>query len=145
MSGAVVSQGEESDAVLLDSALLATLRSAQPQAINEGVVLTLRDGAFLLGGLCGKTSYGWLHIDVLWIDPDHRGMGHGRKLMNAARDAARAHRCHGMWLDTSSRDARDFYLSLGFSTFGRLANRPDQTPHEHRRWFLSAPIDDEGD
>jgi GNAT superfamily N-acetyltransferase len=42
------------------------------------------DAGALVGGLIGETVWGWLSIRLLWVDPAHRGAGHGRRLLAAA-------------------------------------------------------------
>ena len=38
----------------------------------------------LVGGLSGDTGWSWLHVDLLWISEQHRGIGIGRGLLRAA-------------------------------------------------------------
>ncbi len=38
----------------------------------------------ILGGLLGGTYWGWLHVDYLWVDSDHRREGIGTLLLKAA-------------------------------------------------------------
>lgn len=53
------------------------------------VSLTLRDDrGKLVGGLLGATLWNWLSIDVLWVDPELRGRGHGRTLLLGAEKLA---------------------------------------------------------
>jgi GNAT superfamily N-acetyltransferase len=121
----------------LETELLATLRSDLPQAENRRFTLaaTLPDDT-IAGGLAASTAYGWLHVDILWIERGHRRAGHGRALMAEAERRARAIGCHAAWLDTSNPAARDFYERLGYAPFGVLENAPGQAPATHRRWFL---------
>ncbi len=120
----------------VEQALLAELRAAAPQGVNDRVTLIAQDGLHLVGGLHGATSYGWLLIKTLWVDPAHRGCGLGRRLVEQAFAEARQRGCHSAWLDTSNPAAARFYQGLGFEPFGRLANTPSQSPLGHCRWFL---------
>lgn len=56
--------------------------------------------------------------------------------MSRAEAGWRALGCHGAWLDTSSPEARRFYLALGYVDFAFLANGPSDDPPEHCRWFM---------
>ncbi|NJK42230.1 MAG: GNAT family N-acetyltransferase [Aquincola sp.] len=142
MTGLREVEGDDADADLLEAALLDTLRATLPQGRNSRLTVILQDGEEILGGLVGSTAYGWLLVKVLWIDPRFRGRGLGRRLMARAADEAVARDCHGIWLDTSSPKARDFYLALGFTPFGQIANSKDHHPPEHRRWFLQTTTTD---
>ena len=120
----------------VEQALLAELRATAPQGVNDSITLIAQDGAGRVGGLHGATSYGWLLIKALWIDPAHRRRGVGRQLVDHAFAEARRRGCHSAWLDTSNPAAARFYQALGFEPFGRLANTPTQSPPGHCRWFL---------
>ncbi|MSU91038.1 GNAT family N-acetyltransferase [Rhodobacteraceae bacterium 2CG4] len=120
----------------IEASLLADLRASLPQATNTGFVLTAGPDDALEGGLAASASYGWLLIKALWVAPACRRTGLGRRLMARAEREGRASGCHSAWLDTSNPAARDFYLALGFTQFGRLENPPGSAPQDHRRWFL---------
>jgi GNAT superfamily N-acetyltransferase len=125
----------------LEAELLATLRADLAQAENRRVALaaTLPDGR-VAGGLAASTAYGWLHVEILWISPGHRGTGLGRALMAEAEARGRAIGCHAAWLDTSSPAARAFYERLGYAPFGVLENAPGERPETHRRWFMKKAL-----
>lgn len=121
----------------LEAALLSDLRAGAAQAVNSHIDLALRDDSGdLIAGLSATTSYGWVHVNMIWVARDRRGAGHGRALMTAAMDQGRARGCHGVWLDTSSAQARAFYLELGFEDFGVLTNDATTDTPDHTRWFL---------
>ncbi|MFV2052382.1 GNAT family N-acetyltransferase [Aliiroseovarius sp. YM-037] len=88
----------------------------------------------------GSTAYGWLLIKVLWVAPQMRRQGLGRALVADAFRRARELGCHSAWLDTSDKDAKQFYVALGFEVFGSLRNQADQAPPGHQRWFLKCLI-----
>ena len=125
----------------LEEELLASLALSNAQSTNATIVLTKRDtSGKLLAGVSGSTSYGWLLVKLLWVHEELRRTGIGRTLIREAEDQARAMGCHGAWLDTSSEAARDFYVHLGYSEFGRLSNSPDHEPAQHRRWFMKKAL-----
>lgn len=84
----------------------------------------------MIGGLSGVMAWGWLFVDALWVNPDQRGQGAGRRLMAAAEAYALAEGCHSVWLDTFQ--ARGFYEALGYTAFGVL----DDYPGAQSRTFL---------
>lgn len=97
----------------------------------------LRDEAGeVAGGALGDVYLGWLFVRTLWIADEHRGAGHGERLLRAAEDEARARGCHAVWLDTFSFQAPGFYRRLGYQEFGRLDDYPDG----HSRHFLWKPL-----
>jgi GNAT superfamily N-acetyltransferase len=93
------------------------------------------DGA-IAGGLIADVLMGWMFVQVLWVGDAHRGAGHGAELVRRAEAEARRRGCRGMWLDTFTFQAPDFYRKLGFREFGRL----DDFPPGHARHFLMKPL-----
>ena len=86
----------------------------------------------LIAGLLGATGWGWLNIDILFVELVQRKSGLGRELVQRAIDIARARGCIGAMLDTFDFQARGFYEKQGFSVFGELANMP---PGHVRYWM----------
>lgn len=117
------------------------LRDASKQGENTSFSLQLgsSDGA-LLGGLSASTSYGWLLIKVIFVEPSARGHWYGRGLLEDAIKRAKGLGCHSVWLDTSNPLAHRFYLKQGFETFGSLSNESDCAPSRHQRWFMKRAI-----
>lgn len=85
-----------------------------------------------VGGLWGRTSFGWLFVELLFVPEALRGHGHGLGLLRAAEDAAKARNCHSVWLDTFDFQAVGFYERLGYRQFGLL----EKYPREHSRRFF---------
>jgi len=79
----------------------------------------------LLGGVAGRTIYGHLLIEVVWVSESLRGQGVGTQLMNVAEKIARERGCTGAQVDTLSFQGIEFYTSLGFKEVGRINNFPD--------------------
>jgi GNAT superfamily N-acetyltransferase len=127
----------ETFAAEIETRLLDSLKQNVPASDYAPFAVLARDreGA-ILGGLIGGTSYGWLLIKNLWIAQDLRGQGLGAEIMRLAEEEASNRGCHGAWLDTSSRRARNFYARLGYETFGTLENREGEKPQGHVRFFL---------
>ena len=112
--------------------------SRVPVRVEVPLLVAARgSGSSLLGALLGRTVWGWLHVKELWVAPDHRGRGLGRRLLQAAEEAAIAQGCHGSYLDTFDFQALPFYLRMGYSTFGEL----DDFPAGHKRHFLQKRLE----
>ncbi|WP_338522648.1 GNAT family N-acetyltransferase [Pseudomonas batumici] len=90
------------------------------------------------GGLYAKISGQWLFVELLVVPEIARGQGMGSKLMSMAEALARKKGCQGIWLDTFSFQAPDFYLRLGFSIFGELKDYPVAG---HNRFFMQKRFD----
>ena len=92
------------------------------------LTITMEDGR-TVGGIVGRTAYGWLRIDMVWIADELRGKGYGTKLMVQAEEIARERGCMGVHLDTHGFQAPAFYQRLGYVVFGQLDNYPQGHAH----------------
>lgn len=95
------------------------------------VYVTGPDGE-VVGGLEGRTSYGWLIIELVFLPRACRGQGIGSRVLRQAEEEAVRRGCHGARLDTASFQARGFYEKLGYAVFGDL----DLGSGGHRLFFL---------
>ena len=94
-----------------------------------------KDGA-VVGGLLGETFWDWLHISVLWVDQTHRGRGAGRRLLGQAEAEAGRRGCVGVFVDTLSFQAPDFYARHGYAPWGQI----EGLPPGHRRVFFQKSL-----
>jgi GNAT superfamily N-acetyltransferase len=94
------------------------------------------DGA-LIGGLAGEIRYGWLHIRLMWVNPERRGGGAGGALLARAERIARENDLLGLVTDTSSFQAPGFYTCNGFAVIGEL---PDLPPG-YTTYYLAKRLD----
>ncbi len=78
----------------------------------------------IIGGLYGRTAYGWLFTELLIIPEPLRGQGIGTQLIQMAEQEAYDRGCHAAWLDTFEFQAKLFYEKLGYEVFGELPNFP---------------------
>jgi GNAT superfamily N-acetyltransferase len=102
------------------------------------LVLTIEDAdKQVIGGLWGRTSYGWLFVELLFIPEALRGEGFGRNILLRAEREAVSRGCHSVWLDTFQFQARGFYERLGYSCFGELADYPEG----FSRYFMRKKLD----
>lgn len=84
------------------------------------------------GGLLGCTYWGWLYVEILWVDEPLRGQGYGGRLLDMAEQEALRRGCHHAHLDTMSWQALPFYLARGYTQWGELQD----VPLGHKRHFL---------
>jgi GNAT superfamily N-acetyltransferase len=78
----------------------------------------------LVGGLIGSTNWGWLHVDLLSVEANLRGLGYGSKLLETAENIARERGCTFAYLDTFSFQAQAFYEKHGYEVWGSLEDFP---------------------
>lgn len=79
----------------------------------------------LAGGLSGRTWAYWLHVDLLWVDARHRGLGLGSRLLAEAERLAHDDRaCTRSRLETWDFQAPDFYRKRGYEVVGEVEDYP---------------------
>ena len=87
----------------------------------EYLTIFLRDPAgTVVGGVYGWTAYGWLRIDVLWVQEEWRGQGFGKQLLAEAEAEGIRRGCQFATLDSFSFQAPEMYKKLGYTEFGVL-------------------------
>jgi GNAT superfamily N-acetyltransferase len=102
-------------------------------ADSRPLAVLLKDEAgVVVGGLWGKTGYGWLFVEFLVVPEALRGRDAGTALMDSAESMAMERGCVGAWLTTFAFQARAFYEKRGYSLFGEL----EQSPGDNVRLFL---------
>lgn len=92
------------------------------------VLLRQPDGS-VAGGLWGRTSYGWLYVELLFVPEEARGTGLGRALMGRAEAEALERGCIGVWIDTFGEANAAFYGRLGYTRFGAIEDHPPGSTH----------------
>ncbi len=78
----------------------------------------------IIGGLTGDISWGWLHIDILWVAEFYRQHGIGTSLMDRAEAEASAMGVQQAYLETTDFQALGFYKKRGYHIFAQLENQP---------------------
>lgn len=71
------------DADTITAGLVAFNRQVSGQPASEPVTVIVRDPANreVRGGLRGKFTHAWLHVDQLWLADDLRGSGLGAEIL----------------------------------------------------------------
>ena len=85
----------------------------------------------VIAGILGGTYWGWMHIDILWVDEKFRGQGLGSKLLEAAESEAKKRGCHSVHVDTMSWQAPEFYKKRGYKIISELEDIPDGNKKYH--------------
>ena len=78
----------------------------------------------IIGGLFGDISWGWLHVNILWVAAPYRQRGLGTRLMDRAEAEARAFGVHQAYLETTDFQGVAFYEKRGYQIFAQLDNQP---------------------
>ena len=85
----------------------------------------------IIAGILGGTYWGWMHIDILWVDENHRRQGLGSQLLETAESEAINRGCHSVHVDTMSWQAPDFYKKHGYETISELNDIPSGNKKFH--------------
>lgn len=76
---------------------------------------TKDDRGEIIAGCNGSVIYGAIYTDQLWVHPDYRKLGFGRKLMEKIHNYGRKAGCSMATVATMSfQEAQSFYEHLGY-------------------------------
>ena len=125
------------DLDVIERALVEHNEARSEPRNHSPLAIFLRNGeGQIVGGLRGRTVWGWLFVSQLWVAEDLRGQDYGTKLMETAEQEARTRGCHAAYVDTFSFLALDFYQKVGYTVFGTL----EEFPTGHTRYFLKKAL-----
>lgn len=117
------SSSQDQDAIVGILRRYNTLQAGQ--ANYKRLDLMIRDsGGKIIAGLCGETRWGWLEVETLAVEDEYRHQQIGSRLLDAAEAEARKRNCHGVFLDTYTFQAREFYERKGYAVYGKLEDFP---------------------
>ena len=102
----------------------------------RGAFNTVLQSSIRKAGLIGEIAWGWLHIDILWVDERVRGGGVGSDLLTYAEDESIAMDSPRAYLETTDFQALGFYQKQGYEVFAEL---PDQPPG-HTCYYLKKEL-----
>jgi GNAT superfamily N-acetyltransferase len=81
-----------------------------PDPAASPMVLAIHnENSHLIAGLVGRSAYGWLRIDIIWVATESRNQGIGSRLLREAEEIALERGCRGVHLDTHAFQAPAFY------------------------------------
>lgn len=86
----------------------------------------------IIAGINGGTYWGWLHIDILWVNENFRKKGIGSKLLKAAESEAKKRGCHHAHLETMSWQAPEFYKKHDYNVAAIL----NDIPKGHKKFLM---------
>lgn len=103
---------EEEDAAVIKAGLDRANLEAAPIDQNRLLSCYARsdDGAVLGGELWDQAC----ELQQLWVEPNHRGQGLGKRLVCEFEELSREHGAQRVVLETFSFQAPGFYRSLGY-------------------------------
>lgn len=102
------------DVAFLSDQLFAFNQDRQGPRFQEVAVFIKDEQNRILAGVSGLHRWGWAHIDVLWVDPEVRGMGFGTMLLELVEDKFREDGCAMVDLHTFGFQAPGFYEKMGY-------------------------------
>lgn len=94
---------------------------------SETVFFEAREGGLYLGGLSARfwLDLKWVFIELLAVAEEGRGRGISGQLIARIEEEALLREMKGIWVDTFSFQAPEFYQRLGYSEFGRIDHFPE--------------------
>jgi GNAT superfamily N-acetyltransferase len=97
------------------------------------------DTGTTLGGMIGRTSYGLLFIDLVYLPETMRGQDIGGKLLRMMEEEGARRGCRSAFLLTITYQAPGFYARHGWTEFGRIACEPPGTARVFMTKTLQPP------
>ncbi|MCL6604831.1 MAG: GNAT family N-acetyltransferase [Paenibacillus sp.] len=109
-----------------------------PNGIYEEINLCLKNNKEeVIAGLISAVCWNWMEIDILWVDEDHRGQGHGKRLLENAEQIAKSKNCSFIKLNTFSFQAPEFYEKKGYTVIAMIENAPIGSKHYYYKKDLN--------
>lgn len=94
----------------------------------------VRENGGIIAGISACLDWGFIvHIDLLFVDENHRLEGLGSFLVERVETEAKSLGAGMAQTDTFDFQAKDFYLKLGYEVFGEVENSPCPG---HKRFYL---------
>jgi GNAT superfamily N-acetyltransferase len=111
----------DADSAVLEAGLAVFNEKAVGYRDARPLAALLKDDATgeTLGGMIGRTSYGLLFIDKVWLPDTVRGQDTGTRLLAMMEAEAVARGCSAGFLMTLTFQAPGFYARFGWREIGR--------------------------
>ncbi|MDP2562880.1 GNAT family N-acetyltransferase [Psychrobium sp. 1_MG-2023] len=95
------------------------------QNVKQPIGCFIRDlEGKLIGGVFGFNSWGWLNIELVWVDENYRDNDLATKMMEKMEQYSIIEGLSRIKLETGSFQALDFYKKLGFEVYAELDDYP---------------------
>ncbi len=98
-----------------------------------------KDTGETMGGMIGRTSYGLLFIDLVFLPETMRGQDIGSRLLRMMEQEGVSRGCQSAFLYTITYQAPGFYERHGWTEFGRIACDPPGTARVFMTKSLAQP------
>jgi GNAT superfamily N-acetyltransferase len=94
---------------------------------TQDLLVSLYDGNVFIGGGYALIKLGWLHIELLWIEPKVRKLGYGALLLSKLENIAiNKFHIRSFKLNTGDfQKSRKFYEHFGYAVFSKLEIYPE--------------------
>ena len=83
-------------------------------------LVLLRSEGIVAGGANGRIVRERLLLDLLWVREEFRNNGHGKELLSAIEEFARAKGCQDVILETLNARSVRFYLNSGYKCIAKI-------------------------
>lgn len=94
--------------------------------VSGGISVGIMADGILIAGADGcMTAFRILYVSTVFVDEQYRGMGIGRRLMEAVEEKAAALGANMIRLDTFDWQGAKFYEKLGYERVGHYTNEID--------------------
>ncbi|NNF67054.1 MAG: GNAT family N-acetyltransferase [Gammaproteobacteria bacterium] len=116
---------DSDDVAFVRKKLQAFNRTQAEQSVQRDLAVFARDeNDKIVGGATGEVNWGWLYVDMLWVDEKLRGQCIGSRLLRDIEALSRQYNVVGYHLGTTDFQALDFYLKQGYEVWGQLPDFP---------------------
>jgi ribosomal protein S18 acetylase RimI-like enzyme len=125
-----IQRGTADEANYVRNKLIEFNSKQVPNGVYEEMNLCVKDQEDrIIAGLNSVICWNWMEIDILWVDDEHRGSGHGKRLLEEAEEIARSKQCTFIKLNTFSFQAPEFYKKYGYKEMAVIENAPLGSKH----------------
>ncbi|WP_420421741.1 GNAT family N-acetyltransferase [Simkania sp.] len=89
-------------------------KSGTPCHYKKFALVSKNDEGKVFGVLSAYTAYAEVYVDDIWVHPDYRKQGNGKRLLLALEERFEGKGFNNINLVTSAFQAPDFYKKCGF-------------------------------